>query len=139
MKLLTIILLLFVSLYCTKETPSPEENMVDSVINEMVNPQNIDPNKPLETQGVSAATVKNTLNFCKDTIRSKNAEIKNYQEKIEDLEDEISDLKADLSETKEKSGQVDLLNKILVFVVLGFAAYLLLQFLPIIKKFFGGI
>lgn len=136
MKLLIISLLILFS-SCTKDVPSPEEKLVDNVLNDMVNPQNLDVTKPLETQGVSTVTVKNTLNFCKDTIRSKNLTIKNYEKKIEELEDEMSDLKEELAETKEKSGQVDLLNKILVFVVLGALGYLVFQLLPVIRKFFG--
>jgi hypothetical protein len=122
---------------CAKDVPSAEENMVDSVIQEMVNPKDIDPSKPLEAQGVSTVAIKNTLNFCKDSLKAKNKTIAQRDEKIEDLEDEISDLKEELAEAKEKSGQVDLLNKILFFIVLGFIGYLVFQLLPVIRKFFG--
>lgn len=72
--------------------------------------------------------IKSTLNMCSRTIADQDKEITRLQKAIDNLSEE-------LAETKEKAGQVDLLNKILWVAISLFFAYIVIQFLPLLKKF----
>lgn len=110
------LILLIIFIGCN--TPTPESQLVDDaskIIDEL--PQS--PEKKI---------IKSTLNMCSKTIIEQDKEIRELRKSVQNLSEELAD-------TKQKAGQVDLINKVLWAAFAIFIAYLIIQFLPLIKKF----
>ncbi len=109
-----VLLLLFIG--CNTTTPESElASDAARIVEEM--PQS--PEKRM---------IKSTLNMCSKTITEQDKEIRQLRKAVNNLTEELAD-------SKEKAGQVDFINKILWVVFAVFIGYLIVQFLPLIKKF----
>ena len=110
-----IILLIFI-LGCN--TPPPESELVSDA-SRIVDELPTSPEKKI---------IKSTLNMCGKTIVEQDREIRELRKSVQNLSEELSD-------TKQKAGQVDFINKILWVAFAIFIGYLVMQFLPLLKKF----
>ena len=86
---------------------------------------------------VGVKVIKNTLAFCEKTIAKNEKDLAASQKTILKLQKEITELQEQLADTREKSGQVDFINKMLMVAAAAGIGYLLFQFLPVIKRLLG--
>lgn len=138
MRFLVLLLLLNCGIF---HTPSPEEEIVKDasvLVENMLNPKDVDSlqNNPVAFK-VAAKSIKNTLAFCEKTIAKKEREAAADQKTIKQLQKENKKLQEELADAREKSGQVDFINKILMVAAAIGLGWMLIQFLPIIKRLVG--
>jgi hypothetical protein len=139
MKKLSILLLLLVGCGLFEEK-SPEQDAVKDTIklvDEMIVIPTADGSKSNTINPSGVKVIKNTLAFCEKTIAKNEREIAEQEKKIIKLQKEIVELNEQLAKCSEKSGQVDLLNKIIMIGGLIGIGFLLFQFLPVIKRLIG--
>ncbi len=140
MKKFSILLLFFLVGCGLFEEKSPEQDAVKDTIklvDEMIVIPKADGSKSNTINPSGVKVIKNTLAFCEKTIAKNEREIVEQEKKIIKLQKEIVELNEQLAKCSEKSGQVDLLNKIIMIGGLIGIGLLLFQFLPVIKRLIG--